>query len=221
MTGLTCTIVTAILLLVCCTELVQPLSCTSAANCTNEVIANPSQFVSCVNNTCVCNSCFQSDTGMCTVARCYSYNIAGDTCSSTAQKWLAALVISILLGGTGAANFYIGRYEFAIPQLVLFCFIMILPCVICVLYCCTGCDCGDVARVCGLVVNFILAIILLILNLCLASWWVADAVIFILNERQDGNGCGLARWLTKFVCSVFVSLAWFCKICCRVIVFVW
>ena len=190
----TCIVVTAILLLVSYTEQIQTLSCTTASNCTNEIIPNQSQYVSCVNNTCVCEPCFQAvTTGMCTVARCYSYSMTADECSSTAPRWLAALLMSILVGATGAANFYIGRYEFAIPQLVVFCIVLVLPCIICVLYCCTGCECGDVARVCGLLINFVLALILLIINLCLASWWIADLVIFSLNDRLDGDGCELAR----------------------------
>ena len=189
-----CAIVTAILLLVSYTEPILTLKCTSAANCTNEVIQNQSKYVSCVNNSCICDPCFKADTaGMCEVASCYSYIITTDECTSTAPRWLAALLMSILVGATGAANFYIGRYEFAIPQLVLFCIVLVLPCIICVLYCCTGCECGDVARVCGLLINFILALILLIINLCLASWWIADLVIFSLNDRPAGDGCELAR----------------------------
>ncbi|KAI6645960.1 hypothetical protein LOD99_13215 [Oopsacas minuta] len=168
------------------------LSCTSAVDCTNEVISNQSKYVSCVDGSCVCDLCFTADvTGMCTIANCYSYNYFTDECTNTAPRWLAALIMSILIGGTGAANFYISRYKIAISQLMLFCIILTLPCIICCVYCCTGCDCGDVCRVCGLVINLILAILLLVVNLCLASWWIADLVIFSLNDRKDGNGCSL------------------------------
>ena len=181
------------IVLISYTVLVQTaISCDTASDCTNVTIATASKNVECVNNSCVCNSCFEADmTGKCTLTRCYTYGLALDQCTSTAPRWIAVLLMTILVGGTGAANFYIKRYEFAIPQLLLFCLILIMPCVICCVYCCTGCDCGDKCRLCGLIINLLLAILLLIANLSLLSWWIADLVIFSLNMRTDGDGCKL------------------------------
>ena len=163
-----------------------------ASNCTAETVPTGSKNVECVNGSCVCNFCFQADSiGKCTLDSCYSYDSTLDQCSSKAPRWLAVLLMTILVGGTGAANFYIKRYEFAIPQLVLFCLILIMPCIICSLYCCTGCDCGDKCKMCNLIINFLLALLLLIANLSLLSWWIADLVIFSLNARTDGDGCNL------------------------------
>ena len=170
-------------------------SCSEVSDCVppGTTVPSSSNAVQCNNGNCICNDCFElnSTSGNCTLNQCYSYKLG--QCTDNAVRWLPVLLMSIMVGGTGAANFYINRLELAIPQLALFCLILTLPCIICCFYCFTSCDCGDKCKVFGLILNLVLALVLLIATFTLASWWIADLVFFSLNLRTDSRGCELVR----------------------------
>ena len=41
----------------------------------------------------------------------------------------------------------------------------------------------------------VILVIIVILVLIIISWWIADLVVFVNNERTDGSGCPLTASL--------------------------
>ena len=130
--------------------------------------------------------CFFLDTELnrCRVRRCWTFFNGSRSCREGSKSRLTALLLSIFLINFGAANFYIERYELAVPQIILgllLCFFEFgscatsskredLPNKICVFCCAT---------------NSLLSVLFL-------SWWLADLIIFATNSRNDGDGCPLS-----------------------------
>ena len=147
----------------------------------------------CVNNgTCECNStipegCFEVDnsSNLCVLTRCAVFRNDSKYCQIGTKSRTTALLLSIFLINFGAANFYIERYAFAVPQILLGLLVCVfqfgacgaacsrsdhdetsIPCIVC-------CSCNA------------------FLSFTIFAWWLADLVIFALNDRSDGNGCPL------------------------------
>lgn len=139
---------------------------------------------------CYCNqstldNCFtlnESDN-YCVQTWCYSYQPDKGTCRFGRRRRLVALLLSIFLINFGAANFYVERYEFAIPQIILglaLCLFQFGSCAV------AGTRDGETTPPCIICCSINTALSLLFL-----SWWVADLVIFATNQRMDGSSCPL------------------------------
>ena len=141
---------------------------------------------------CSCNDsdlgdCFilNSTSNYCVVSDsvCYSYQVLDGVCQRGRRRRTVALLLSIFLINFGAANFYIERYELAIPQIILglvLCLFQFGSCAV------AGTKDGDTSVpciVCCSINGFI--------SLLFLSWWIADIVIFATNMRLDGSNCPL------------------------------
>lgn len=138
---------------------------------------------------CYCNQstlgdCFTlNDDNYCVEAECYTYQEEKGTCRFGRRRKLVALLLSIFLINFGAANFYVERYEFAIPQIILglaLCLFQFGSCAV------AGTRDGETSPPC-----IICCSINTVLSLLFLAWWVADLVIFATNQRVDGTSCPL------------------------------
>lgn len=138
---------------------------------------------------CYCNQstlgdCFTlNETNYCVETRCYSYQQKEGTCRFGRRRRLVALLLSIFLINFGAANFYVERYEFAIPQIILglaLCLFQFGSCAV------AGTRDGETTPPC-----IICCSINTFLSLLFVAWWVADLIIFATNKRTDGSSCPL------------------------------
>ena len=162
----------------------------------------PSDLVSCVDGACLCLRCFTPNTtsGQCVLqSPCFGYNNSTDTCIDNRKSQETALLLSIFLSSTGAANLYIGQYVLGWVQLSLLAILLLSLCTCfgcgCCIICCDDefedcCDCYDGESV------FICLFLFLLFVVCLVSfaiifWWAVDLAVFSLNDRPDGNGCSL------------------------------
>ena len=105
-------------------------TCTSSSDCVPASIFNetngtvPQALIACNTNTgvCVCSDCFMLNA---TANQCYlmppctDFDVARMECQDTRRKQLTAFLLAFFLTTFGAANFYVDRLEFAIPQLIL------------------------------------------------------------------------------------------------------
>ena len=154
----------------------------------------PVAFVQCTGGRCSCSECFMRND---TSNRCYvdppctDYDPETLKCEDNRRKTLTAFLLTFFLVPTGAANFYIDRLDFAIPQLLLGVIYIFFQC--CVVPCLKSC--AKSAQDDGETWKGILACCLCIPYCLLAwlffSWWIADLVIFGTNQRLDGDGCPL------------------------------
>ena len=163
-------------------------SCVHNANCSEK---GPNSFVYCQAGRCICHECFilNSITNRCyTMPPCTDYDNTTGQCIDRRKSQLTAFLLAFFLTWTGAANFYINRLEYAIPQLIFGILFCSMCCVIgCVrqttkdteenpIKWCVGCFVGT--STCLLYALFL-------------AWWIAELVIFATNERHDGSGCSL------------------------------
>lgn len=168
-------------------------------DCRNRMEAQPcSNFANvgvCNETTGICKcenivlnttlECFELDVqeNFCNLMECYDYFDSSGECRKGQLSRTTALLLSIFLINFGAANFYIERYELAVPQIffgLLLCIFQFGSCAVAAarkkdvnplcIFCCS--------------VNSILSLLFL-------SWWIADLIIFATNNRDDGNGCPL------------------------------
>lgn len=128
-------------------------------------------------------TCFTNVSNYCALDRCYRYDEEEGRCLKGARSRTTALCLSIFLINFGAANFYIQRYELAIPQII----IGLLLCVFQVGACAAACLRDDEISVSCVICCGINSVV----SLLLFAWWLADLIIFALNTRLDGNGCVL------------------------------
>ena len=138
---------------------------------------------------CLCNEttlgeCFMLDeSNYCIESHCYSYQEVDGTCRKGHRSRTVAILLSIFLINFGAANFYIERYELAIPQIILglaLCLFQFGSCAV------AGTRDGETTPAC-----IICCSINSVLSLLFLSWWIADLIIFATGMRQDGNNCPL------------------------------
>ena len=109
--------------------------------------------------------------------------------------WRTAFILSLLLSGTGAANFYIGRYDLAVPQLFLLLLAFVIQIIlICFRLCTRNKKVDEDGYLCVMCcAAMVLTILLFVVVLTGITWWVVDAVLIYLNQRLDGNGCYLSK----------------------------
>lgn len=139
----------------------------------------------CSCNDSVVGNCFMlsDSTNYCLELRCYSYQEQDGTCRKGRQSRTVAVLLSVFLINFGAANFYIERYEFAIPQIILglaLCLFQFGSCAA------AGTRDGDTSVPC-----IICCSINSVVSLLFLSWWIADLIIFATNKRLDGQSCPL------------------------------
>ena len=156
----------------------------------------PESLVECTaSGQCACSSCFMRNESSNTCylnPPCNNYTGSPDfECQDNRRNTLTAFLLTFFLVPTGAANFYIDRLEFAIPQLILGVIYIVFQC--CVMPCVRSCakdakENGDKAK--G-IISCCLCIPYCLLALLFFSWWIADLVIFGTNQRSDGDGCPL------------------------------
>lgn len=126
---------------------------------------------------------YNETTNFCQLLKCTSFDSESLQCRNGTKSRLTALLLGIFLVNIGAANFYISRYEFAIPQLILGLALCILQIGTCVAECRRDSD-PTVSCVCCCFFNSIISLLFL-------AWWIADIVQFATNARLDGSGCRL------------------------------
>ena len=119
----------------------------------------------------------------CLLLKCTSFDAGSLQCRNGTKSRLTALLLGIFLVNIGAANFYVARYEFAIPQLVLGLALCTLQIGTCVTECERGSD-PTVKCACCCFFNSMVSLLFL-------AWWIADIVQFATNARLDGSGCPL------------------------------
>ncbi|KAL5517504.1 hypothetical protein EMCRGX_G003059 [Ephydatia muelleri] len=166
--------------------------------------AVPTEYIKCENYSCICSSnCFKTSGSTCEYSVCGQYDNATHNCTTTSdlKDQKTAFLLSLFLSSIGAANFYIGRNELAIPQLVMSVVMVATPLLLLCICCCalecsdTGGHMGGMAVQCILGIMGFVSIVPLIIAVLLAlitiAWWIADLVIFVNNERTDGSGCAL------------------------------
>eukprot|EP00731_Ephydatia_muelleri_P002407 Em0001g2407a len=132
--------------------------------------AVPSDFIKCESNNCICSgNCFKLNGFICDFSVWGEYSNATNTCTTASdlKDQKTAFLLSLFLSSIGAANFYIGRNDLGAGPLV---FLL-------------------------LSYGAVILVIFVILVLIIKSWWIADLVVFVNNERTDGSGCPLTASL--------------------------
>lgn len=177
--------------------------CQYNTDCTGVPVHNESIYVRCSDGQCMCKTddhCFQytpESDYPCTILQfCNEYSRVTDTCSNpNGYDWRTAFILSLLLSGTGAANFYIGRYDLAVPQLFLLLLAFVIQIIlICFRLCTRNKKVDEDGYLCVMCcAAMVLTILLFVVVLTGITWWVVDAVLIYLNQRLDGNGCYLSK----------------------------
>ena len=115
---------------------------------------------------------------------CFTYN--PPNCVQGRFSRLTAILLSVFLINFGAGNFYIERFDLAIPQLL----IGLIACVFQIGSCSERCINRDednkATKACVFCCGFNA-----FFSCLLFAWWLADLIIFALNVRVDGRGCNL------------------------------
>ena len=162
--------------------------CKQNRDCNPPELANetiPPRFVSCSNNSCVCEVCFRVDssTSPClSLAPCQTYS-DGTCYDHHSKKQLWAVLFSVFVSWTGAANFYINRLDLAIPQMAIGVLILVFIAVQFVhRQILKKKECGELL----FYVCFAIAMLLCWVEI---AWWIADVITFAMNKREDNFGC--------------------------------
>lgn len=167
-----------------------PGSCSNNTDCYPPGLrAIPDSLVECEAASCVCRSCFELNetSGRCQVDEpCQSYDDASRECDDDRRSQKIAFLLSVFLSCTGAANFYIERLELALPQL----FILILL-IVCSVLAKLFQHFADREKLCLTVTAWVTAIVAILAAFTTLAWWIADMVIFLQNDREDGDDCPL------------------------------
>ena len=129
---------------------------------------------------------YNPSTNLCQLRNCWRFSNGSGTCTADAKKRTTAILLSIFLINFGAANFYVERYDLAVPQIILG-----------LLLCCFQCGSCAVARKRDEEDNVSILCIFCcsvnsFLSLLFFAWWLADLIIFAVNSRDDGDGCPLS-----------------------------
>ena len=137
------------------------------------------------NSTGSLTDCFYRDnsTNFCRVRKCWRFSNSSGECRRDGKRRTVALLLSIFLINFGAANFYIERYELAVPQIILgllLCFFQFGSCAVARK---RDDDTSKLCIFCCSVNSF--------LSLLFFAWWLADLIVFSINSRDDGDGCPL------------------------------
>lgn len=139
---------------------------------------NQSELSECFTLNYTTNYCVKLES------TCYSYQPAENgTCRKGRQSRTIAILLSVFLINFGAANFYIERYDLAIPQIILglaLCLFQFGSCAV------AGTRDGETSVPC-----IVCCSINSVISLIFLSWWIADVIIFSTNMRLDGLDCPL------------------------------
>eukprot|EP00731_Ephydatia_muelleri_P002392 Em0001g2392a len=134
------------------------------------LVAVPSDYIKCESYNCICSSnCFKLNGFICDFSVCGQYSNVTNNCTTASdlKDQKTAFLLSLFLSSTGAANFYIGRNDLDVA-----CTVILMS-----------------------ISGAVILIITVILALITISWWIADLVVFVNNERTDGSGCPLTASL--------------------------
>ena len=134
----------------------------------------------CINSTCFI---LDASSNCCQLDPCYRYLLDTGECEPLSKNRITAILLSVFLINFGAANFYIERYELAIPQIILglfLCFFQVGSCAVAK----TRDDDTSIPCIICCSINSLLSLLFF-------AWWIADLVIFISNTRDDGRMCPL------------------------------
>ena len=167
------------------------------SNCTSSGCSNYQEVGRCNTSTALCSCtltqpnataplrCFayNETTNFCQLLKCTSFDSESLECRNGTKSRLTALLLGIFLVNIGAANFYISRFEFAIPQLIL----GLLLCILQIGSCVAECRRDSDPSVCCVGCCFCNSLV----SLLFLAWWIADIVQFATNTRLDGSGCPL------------------------------
>lgn len=127
---------------------------------------------------------YDDSNNFCRVRECWSFLNSSGRCRDERKKRVTALLLSIFLINFGAANFYIERYDLAVPQIILgllLCFFQFGSCAV------SSKRDDDSSKLCIFCCS-----VNAFFSLLFFMWWIADLVIFATNSRNDGNGCSLS-----------------------------
>lgn len=173
-------------------------SCQDALDCNPAGLNGSIPFVECNNASgngqCICNSCFMLDA---TINQCYlpcgtSYDQNSFQCTDNRRRQLTAFLLAFFLTWTGAANFYIARYDLAVPQLIFGILLCAMSCIgRCIKQCAKQASDDEESAGVKLCVGCFIGIPSCLLSLMFLAWWIADLVYFGTNRRTDGDGCAL------------------------------
>lgn len=172
--------------------------CSQSYQCNPVELGNTSiSFIQCLieNGQCQCNDCFLLNS---TVNRCYilsnctSYNNSTRQCTDIRRSRTNAIIYSAILTISGAANFYIERWELAIPQLLLGISFTLLPFIgVCIKGALDHRYDEDYEGPVKIISWTLLGMISVLVTTPMAVWYIIDLVTFINNTRLDGRGCPL------------------------------
>lgn len=176
-------------LLVLCVQVAlgqQEANCTLQPSCSNFTNIGECNIIT---GNCSCNeteldACFRLEESLCVLnSPCWQYMEAEGECRNGRRSRTVAILLSVFLINFGAANFYIERYEFAVPQIILgliLCFFQFGSCAV------AGTRDETTTAPC-----IICCSINSFISLLFLAWWIADVTIFALGQRTDGSGCPL------------------------------
>ena len=129
---------------------------------------------------------YKSSTNFCQLRNCWRFSAGNSSgeCRQDLRRRTVALLLSIFLINFGAANFYIERYDLAVPQIILGLLLCFFQCGSCAVVRKRDDDTSPLCIFCCSVNSF--------LSLLFFAWWLADLIIFARNSRDDGDGCPLS-----------------------------
>ena len=145
------------------------------------------------NGSCSCDTynatqeidCFylNASENVCLLRDCWHFSNSSGECREGSYERITALLLSIFLINFGAANFYIERYDLAVPQIILGLLLCFFQCGSCAVASKRDDDTSKLCVFCCSVNSF--------LSVFFFVWWLADLIIFATNTREDGDGCPL------------------------------
>ena len=149
-------------------------------------ICNCDVYTADSNGTTESLECFYYDpsTNFCQLRNCWHFSNSSGECRRDTRRRVVALLLSIFLINFGAANFYIERYDLAVPQIILGLLLCFFQCASCAVARKRDDDTSALCIFCCSVNSFV--------SLLFFAWWLADLIIFALNSRDDGDGCPLS-----------------------------
>ena len=187
-----------VFILVCCSRGRQP--CDNPKDCypsgyrEGGISISPS-LVNCSSaGDCVCRECFvfNAAASSCALdAPCWRFCTGNGSCEDHRRSQRIAVILAALLSSVGAANFYVARYEYAVPQLALFLCLIIASCFGRVIRYLLDNKGKDTEKFCALCSTVSAAVVAILTLGTILAWWVADIVIFVRNARTDGENCPL------------------------------
>ena len=156
------------------------------------------------NNSIECHS----PRGACLDGQCVcKEKYGGDFCEDKRKNWLAALLLSILVGGTGADRFYLGYTGMGVGKLFLnFGFMISLCCIVVPVLTTIGgfslCGAADIYESSkkwfgGCLAGWSIAVIVVVVGIGFATifgalaWNIADVVKIALGVLPDVDGNAL------------------------------